>query len=110
MYPVHSLDEFKSAIAANTSFSVALSGRSTRIELIPTSLQSRCFPPTYDSDPGSLPTKTVPSPGVIPLALSAATRLVRSALMADASALPSRICALMSKSYLFMRVKNVGFR
>jgi hypothetical protein len=30
--------------------------------------------------------------------------------MADASALPSRICALMVKAYLFMRVKNVGFQ
>jgi hypothetical protein len=31
-------------------------------------------------------------------------------LVAEASALPSRICALIVKPYLFKRVKNVGLR
>src|SRR5215212_9749358 len=66
------------------------------MEAIPTSAQSRCLPATYDRLPGSSPTSTVPSPGVIPRSASAATRSRSSALIVAARALPSRICAVMS--------------
>src|SRR6202012_5836523 len=61
---------------------------------MPTCAQSRCLPATYECDPGSSPTRIVPSPGTIPCAASAATRSFRSALTAAAVALPSRICAV----------------
>src|ERR1700751_2927305 len=61
---------------------------------MPTCAQSLCLPATYGCDPGSSPTRTVPSPGTMPRAASAATRSFRSALTAAAVALPSRICAL----------------
>ena len=44
--PVHSFALLRSLIAANTSACDALSGRSTRIDVTPTSWQSRCLPPT----------------------------------------------------------------
>ena len=91
MYPVHSFAEFRSAIAANTSASLAFAGKSTLIEFIHTSLQSRCLPATYEIDPGSSPTKTVPKPGAIDFDLRALTRLVKSDFIVAASALPSSI-------------------
>src|SRR4051794_25332927 len=61
---------------------------------MPTSAQSRCLPATYQVLPGSLPTRTVASPGVTPCSASLATRSRSSALIAAAVALPSRSCAV----------------
>ena len=61
---------------------------------MPTSAQSLCLPLTYQVDPGSSPTSTVPSPGVIPCSRSFATRSASSALIALAVAVPSSFCAV----------------
>ena len=45
------------------------SGRSRRMELMPTSAQSLCLPPTYQVLPGSEPTRMVPRPGTMPVGL-----------------------------------------
>src|SRR5690606_35675156 len=82
-------------MAARTSASVAVAGRSTRTELMPTSAQSRCLPATYDFDPGSSPTRRVPRPGVMPLDFSRSMREVSSRLTADAVATPSRVIAVI---------------
>src|SRR5512133_976224 len=66
------------------------------IEAIPTCAQSWCLPRTYAWLPGSSPTSTVPRPGTMPRSASADTRSLSSALMVAASALPSRIRAVMS--------------
>lgn len=63
-------------------------------ELMPTLAQSLCLPRTYAADPGSSPTRMVPSPGVIPAAFSAFTRTFRSSKISSRVALPSRIVAV----------------
>src|SRR5260370_28688725 len=68
-------------------------GRSRRIELMPTFAQSACLPRTYACEPGSSPTRTVPSPGVLPAAVNAATRSVRSTKISSRVALPSNVIA-----------------
>ena len=78
--PVQAGSAFSSSIRASTSAWVAVAGRSTRIDSIPISAQSLCLPPTYQCEPGSSPTSTVPSPGTTPRSRSAATRLVELVL------------------------------
>src|SRR5882757_2562783 len=68
-------------------------GRSRRIELMPTFAQSACLPRTYACEPGSSPTSTVPSPGVLPAAVNAATRSMRSTKISSRVALPSNVIA-----------------
>src|SRR4051794_8891860 len=81
-------------MCSSTSAWLTVSGRSTRIEVIPTSAQSLCLPLTYHRDPGSSPTSTVPRPGTTPCSRSLATRSASSALIALAVRLPSRVCAV----------------
>src|SRR3954451_20374793 len=81
-------------MCSSTSAWLAVSGRSTRIEVIPPSAQSLCLPLTYHREPGSSPTSTVPRPGTTPCSRSRATRWVSSTLIALRVALPSRICAV----------------
>ena len=83
---------FNALTAAITSSVVEVAGKFTLIDLIPTSAQSRCFPSTYATDPGSLPTKIVPNPtGLSNFPIAAAI----SILIFWAKALPSIIIALM---------------
>ena len=49
------------------------------MELTPTFALSACFIRTYECEPGSSPTSTVPRPGVTPRSASAATRGFSSA-------------------------------
>jgi hypothetical protein len=69
-------------------------GGQWRIEAMPISAQSRCLAPTYQREPGSSPTSTVPRPGTIPRSLSAATRAVSSALISLRVVSPSSVCAV----------------
>src|SRR5829696_8570453 len=100
MYPVTSCAALRSWIAARTSCVVAEAGRSTRIDVMPTSAQSRCLPATYDRDAGSSPTRSVPSPGTTPCAFRSWMRVASSDLTADAVATPSRVIAVMSPALL----------
>src|SRR4051794_17786841 len=63
---------------------------------MPTSAQSLCLPLTYQREPGSSPTSTVPRPGTKPSSRSAAIRDLSSSLIAAAVADPSRVCAVTS--------------
>src|SRR5699024_10560512 len=56
---------------------------------------SRILAPTYDCDPGSVPTSTVPRPGVTPRSLSFETRFVRSSFICAAVARPSSFSAVI---------------
>ncbi len=58
--PVHDGSAFSSSITASTSAWVAVAGRSRRIDSMPISAQSLCLAPTYQCEPGSSPTSTVP--------------------------------------------------
>ncbi len=91
---------FSSSITASTSAWVAVAGRSRRIDSMPISAQSLCLAPTYQCEPGSSPTSTVPSPGVTPRSRSAATRSASSALIAFSVAVPSSFCAVMGSSWI----------
>ena len=91
MKPVQAGSAFSSSITASTSAWVAVAGRSRRIEVIPIEAQSLCLAPTYQCEPGSSPTSTVPSPGVTPRSFSAATRSASSALIVRRVAVPSRM-------------------
>src|SRR6478735_2233920 len=82
-------------MAARTSASLAVAGRSTRIDSMPTSAQSRCLPATYEREPGSSPTSSVPRPGTTPFARSAAMRDASSDLTAVAVATPSSVMAVI---------------
>ena len=77
-------------MATMTSACLASAGKSIRIELMPTSAQSRCFPETYECEPASSPTRIVPRPGVRD---NFFTRWAISDLMEAAAAVPSRISA-----------------
>src|SRR6185312_12053281 len=79
-----------------------VSGRSRRMDSMPTSAQSLCLPPTYHLLPGSSPTSTVPRPGTTPLALSAETRSVSSLLICAAVALPSSTRDVGGVEYRFI--------
>ena len=57
---MHAGSALSSATCASTSAWVAVAGRSTRIEVMPTSAQSLCLPLTYHRDPGSSPTEDSP--------------------------------------------------
>src|SRR5690242_2084863 len=94
MYPVQAGSALSSSTTASTCAWVASSGRSLRMDAIPTWAQSRCLPLTYARLPGSSPTRTVPSPGTVPRAARAATRWVSSARISAARALPSSTCAV----------------
>src|SRR5690349_12778475 len=77
---------------------------------MPTSAQSLCLPLTYQVDPGSSPTSTVPRPGTTPCSRSLATRSVSSPLIAFAVAVPSRICAVTPASSVLAASRLTGFR
>ena len=62
---------------------------------MPISAQSLCLAPTYQCEPGSSPTRTVPSPGTTPCSRSLATRSASSALIALSVAVPSSVCAVI---------------
>ena len=94
MKPVHAGSALSRSISASTSAWVAVAGRSTRIDAMPISAQSLCLAPTYQCEPGSSPTSTVPSPGTTPRSRSFATRSVSSALIAFRVAVPSSFCAV----------------
>src|ERR1700722_4285748 len=71
---------------------------------MPTWGQSRGLPPPEARLPGSSPTRIVPRPGTTPRAARAATRWVSSARMSAATALPSRVRAVMAlQSFLMDR-------
>ena len=86
------------SITASTSAWVAVAGRSTRIDSMPTSAQSLCLAPTYQCEPGSSPTRTVPSPGTTPRSRSLATRGLELGLDRLRVAVPSSFCAVMVSS------------
>ncbi|CPU61883.1 Uncharacterised protein [Mycobacteroides abscessus] len=94
MYPVQAGSSLRRRTAASMSSCVASPGRSSRIDASPTSAQSRCLPATYHCDPGSSPTRSVPSPGTTPFSARTARRSLSSALIVAAVALPSRIRAV----------------
>ena len=110
MYPVQSGFPLRPRTASNTSSCDADSGRSMRIESMPTSVQSLCLPATYLSEPGSSPTSTVPRPTGIPASRSLATRALRSSLMLAAVALPSRMICWVSLilETLELLLSNIG--
>src|SRR4051794_22485698 len=95
MNPVQAGSTFSSSITASTSAWVAVAGRSRRIEVMPIEAQSLCLAPTYQWEPGSSPTRTVPRPGVTPRSRSAATRSASSALIVRSVAVPSSIRAVI---------------
>lgn len=74
---------------------VADSGSSRCNEVMPISSISRILAPTYDCDPGSVPTSTVPRPGATPCSLSFETRFVRSSFICAAVARPSSFSAVI---------------
>jgi hypothetical protein len=94
MNPVHPSSALSSSTTSSTSAWVAVAGRSRRIEVMPISAQSLCLAPTYQCEPGSSPTSTVPRPGTTPCSARAATRWASSALMVRRVAAPSRVCAV----------------
>src|SRR6201989_208075 len=94
MYPVQARAALSSSTTAFTCAWVASSGRSLRMDAIPTWAQSRCLPLTYARLPGSSPTRTVPRPGTVPRAARAVTCWVSSARICPARALPSSTCAV----------------
>src|ERR1700751_5942286 len=94
MYPVQARSALSSSTTASTCAWVASSGRSLRMDAIPTWAQSRCLPLTYARLPGSSPTRTVPRPGTGPRAARAVTCWVSSARICPARALPSSTCAV----------------
>ncbi|CRH74503.1 Uncharacterised protein [Chlamydia trachomatis] len=93
--PVQEGSLFNFSTAVRISYSLASSGKSHRIERIPTSSQSLCFPATYFNEPGSLPTKSVPSPGLMPFSLSFSTLFFKSLLILAASAFPSNTTTMI---------------
>ena len=98
---------FSSSITASTSAWVAVAGRSRRMEVIPIEAQSLCLAPTYQWEPGSSPTSTVPSPGVMPRSFSAATRSASSVLMVRRVAVPSRMRAVI---FIALSGRSAGCR
>ena len=96
MKPVQVGSSFSSSMTASTSAWVAVAGRSRRMDVMPISAQSLCLAPTYQCEPGSSPTSTVPRPGTMPRSLSAATRSASSALIVLRVAVPSRVWAVMA--------------
>ncbi len=79
------------------------------MDSMPTSAQSLCLPLTYHVEPGSSPTRTVPSPGTTPCSRSLATRSVSSPLMALAVAVPSSFCAVILLPWFFLLLVSPGF-
>ncbi len=65
---------------------------------MPISAESLCLALTYQCEPGSSPTSTVPRPGWIPCASRAATRSFSSDLIVFSVAVPSRVCAVTTGS------------
>ena len=82
------------ATAASISSCVAVAGRSTRIDSMPTSAQSLCLPLTYHREPGVVADQHGAQPGHDPGSRSSATRSVSSPLIAAAVAVPSSFCAV----------------
>src|SRR5699024_1298999 len=64
-------------------------------EVMPISSISRILAPTYDCDPGSVPTSTVTRPGVTPRSFSFETRFVRTSFICAAVAQPSIFSAVI---------------
>ena len=83
-------------MTASTSACVADAGQVALDAAMPISAQSLCLPPTYQCEPGSSPTSTVPSPGTMPRSLQRRDPLGELGLDgAPAVAVPSRIRAVM---------------
>src|SRR5690606_17391537 len=79
-----------------------------RIDSMPTSAQSLCLPPTYHREPGSSPTRIVPSPGTTPCSRRRAIRALSSSLIAAAVALPSSLRAVTTSVYFRGSVSEVA--
>ena len=80
-----------------TSSADASAGRRLSKGTMPTSAQARCLARTYTSEPASLPTSTVASPGAEPVrALNSRTSAATSPRTRTAIAFPSMIVAPIS--------------
>ena len=95
MKPVHAGSAFSSSTTASTSSCVAVAGRSRRMRGDADLGAVPVLAADVPVQPGSSPTRTVPSPGTMPRSFSAATRAASSALMVLRVAVPSRIWAVM---------------
>ena len=87
----------RDSMRASSAFSVKSSGYFSSKECKPLSWQALTLLRTYTWLAGFSPTKITAKPGVMPLALSAAVRLVTSARSFCERAFPSILCAVIVK-------------